>query len=65
MQKALLQMNIQLSQAISDVTGKTGQAIIRAIIAGERDPQQLAKLRNYRCKKDEAEIAKAHRHLEK
>jgi transposase len=59
MQKAMLQMNIQLSQAISDVTGQTGQHIIRAIIDGERDPYKLAKLRNYRCKKDEAEIAKA------
>jgi transposase len=53
-QKALLQMNIQLSQVLSDVTGATGQAIIRAIIAGERDPHKLAALRNYRCKKDEA-----------
>ena len=38
MQQALLQMNIQLSQALSDVTGATGQRIIRAIVAGERDP---------------------------
>jgi len=59
MQKALLQMNIQLSQALSDVVGVTGQAILRAIIAGERDPRELAKLRNYRCKKDEEEIVKA------
>jgi len=59
MQKALLQMNIQLSQALSDVTGQTGQHIIRAIVAGERDPFKLAALRNYRCKKDESEIAKA------
>jgi len=59
MQKALLQMNIQLSQVLSDVTGETGQHIIRTIVAGERDPYKLAKLRNYRCKKDEAEIAKA------
>jgi transposase len=59
MQKALLQMNIQLSQALSDVTGETGQAIIRAIVAGERDPFHLAQLRNYRCKKDAAKIAKA------
>jgi transposase len=59
MQKALLKMNIQLSQALNDVTGQTGQHIIRAIVAGERDPFQLAKLRNYRCQKDEAEIAKA------
>ena len=59
MQKALLQMNIQLSQALSDVSGETGQTIIRAIVAGERDPHKLAGMRNYRCKKDEAEIAKA------
>lgn len=59
MQKALLQMNIQLSQALSDVSGETGQAIIRAIVAGERDPHKLAGMRNYRCKKDEQEIAKA------
>lgn len=59
MQKALLQMNIQLSQALSDVTGDTGQRIIRAIVAGERDPHTLATLRNYRCKKDADEIARA------
>jgi len=58
-QKALIQMNIQLSQALSDVVGVTGQAIIRAIVAGERNPRQLANLRNYRCKKDEDEIIKA------
>lgn len=59
MQKAMLHMNIQLSQVLSDITGETGQRIIRAIVAGERDPYKLAALRNYRCKKDEAEIAKA------
>ena len=59
MQKALLQMNVQLSQVLSDVTGATGQAIMRAIIVGERDPYKLAAMRNYRCKKDEDEIAKA------
>jgi transposase len=59
MQKALLQMNIQLSQALSDVSGATGQAMIRAMVAGERDSHKLAALRNYRCKKDEQEIAKA------
>lgn len=59
MHKALLQMNIQLSQALSDVSGETGQRIIRAIVAGERDPQRLAGLRNYRCHKVEAEIAQA------
>lgn len=59
MQKAMVQMNIQLSQALSDVTGVTGQAIMRAIVGGERDPRKLAELRNYRCKKDEGEIIKA------
>ena len=59
MQQALLQMNIQLSQALSDLTGLTGQRIIRAIVAGERAPQQLATLRNYRCKKEADEIALA------
>jgi transposase len=52
-------MNLQLSQVLSDVTGETGQRIIRAIVAGERDPRQLAALRNYRCKKDQDEIAQA------
>lgn len=59
MQKAMIQMNIQLTQALSDITGDTGQRIIRAIVAGERDAYKLAAMRNYRCKKDEAEIAKA------
>jgi transposase len=44
MQKALTQMNIQLHHAISDITGKSGLAIIDAIIAGERDPKRLADL---------------------
>ena len=59
MQKALLQMNIQMSQVLSDIVGQSGQAILRAIVAGERDAYKLAALRNYRCKKDEAEIANA------
>src|ERR1700752_71563 len=59
MQKALLQMNIQLSQALGVVSGEAGTAMIRAFVAGERDPHKLAALRNYRCKKDEQEIAKA------
>ncbi len=59
MQKALLQMNVQLSQALSELTGETGQAIIRAIVAGERDPQKLAALRDRRCQKSEEEIGKA------
>jgi hypothetical protein len=52
-------MNLQLPQVLSDVTGETGLRIIRAIVAGERDPRVLAALRNYRCHKDEAEIAQA------
>ena len=59
MQKALQQMNLQLSQVVSDITGMTGLAIIRAIVAGQRDPQQLALLRDRRCKKTVREIAKA------
>jgi transposase len=59
MQKALLQMNLQLSQALSDVTGTTGLQIIRAIVAGERDPYRLAALRDSRCKKEAEEIARA------
>jgi hypothetical protein len=52
-------MNIQLSHALSDVTGTTGLRIIRAIVAGERDPHTLAALRNYRCKKEGEEMALA------
>jgi transposase len=59
MQKALLQMNLQLSQVLSDVMGATGPRIIRAIVAGERDPRPLAALRNYRCQKEVDEIALA------
>src|SRR5262245_41196500 len=59
MQKALEQMNVQLTEVINDVTGVTGMAIIQAILRGERDPLQLAKLRNDKCKRTEAEIARA------
>lgn len=59
MQKALLQMNIQLSQALSDITGASGMAMIRAIAAGERDAQTLAAFRDRGCKKSEEEIQKA------
>lgn len=59
LQKALLQMNVQLSQAVTDVTGMTGQAILRAILAGERDPQTLAAMREPGCQKSEEEIGKA------
>jgi transposase len=59
MQKALTQMNLQLGQVISDVAGETGQRIIRAILAGERDGLALAKLRNNHIRASEADIAKA------
>jgi len=55
-QKALDQMNVQLHRAVTDITGETGQAILEAIIKGERAPEVLAQLRNSRCKKTEAEI---------
>ena len=59
MQKALVQMNIQLTEVLSDVMGTTGQAIIRAIVAGERDPKVLARHRHARVKATEQEITKA------
>jgi transposase len=58
-QKALDQMNVQVHRAVTDITGETGTAILEAIIKGERDPLVLARLRNFRCKKTEAEIAAA------
>jgi len=59
MQKALQQMNVRLDTVLSDITGVTGMSILEAILAGERDPSQLAKLRDPRCQMDEATIAKA------
>ena len=59
MQKALVQMNIQLTEVLTDVMGTTGQAIIRAIVAGERDPKALARHRHARVKASEQEITKA------
>ena len=59
MQKALTQMNIQLANVISDVAGETGQRILRAIVAGERDGHALAQLRNARIRASEDEIAKS------
>jgi transposase len=49
MQKALMQMNLQLHHIVSDITGVTGMAIIRAIVGGERDPNVLASHRDRRC----------------
>lgn len=59
MQKSLVQMNIQLTEVLTDVMGMTGQAIIRAIVAGERDPKALALHRNRRVKASAEEITKA------
>ena len=59
MQKALIQMNVQLTNVITDITGETGMNIIRAIVAGERDRMKLAQLRNYRIHASTEEIAKA------
>jgi transposase len=59
MQKALEQMNVKLAEVVSDVTGVTGMAIVQAILRGERNPLELAKLRHDRCKRTEAEIARA------
>jgi len=49
MQKALTQMNLQLHHVVSDITGATGMRIIRALVAGERDPNALASYRDARC----------------
>jgi transposase len=56
MQKALIEMNVQLHIAISDISGTSGQAIIRALLAGQRDPNALAALRDPRCMASEEEI---------
>jgi len=59
MQKALTLMNVRLTNVLSDITGVTGLKIIRAILAGERNPKVLASFREPGCKKSEAEIAKS------
>ncbi|MFX1671715.1 IS110 family transposase [Paraburkholderia sp. A2WS-5] len=59
MQKALVQMNLQLAEVLSDVMGVTGQAIVRAIVAGERDPKVLARHRHGRVRASAAEIERA------
>lgn len=53
------QMNIQLNQVLSNITGVTGMSIIRAIVGGERNPLVLAQLRDARCQNDEETVAKA------
>jgi transposase len=59
MQKAMTQMNIQLANVLSDVSGTTGQAIITAILRGERDPHKLAELRDPHVKASEEQIAQS------
>jgi transposase len=59
MQKALVQMNLQLPIVVSDITGVTGLRILRDIVAGQRDPAVLARHRDYRCRASEATIAAA------
>jgi transposase len=59
MQKALVQMNLQLHLVVSDITGVTGLKILQDIVAGKTDPQQLAQHRDYRCRASEDEIAAA------
>ena len=59
MQKALEQINVKLTEVVSSIVGVTGTAILRAILAGERDPEKLAALRHGRCARPESEIAKA------
>jgi transposase len=59
MGKALLQMNLQLGQVLSDLTGKTGLAILHAIVAGEHNPVALAELREGRCQHPKEDLIKA------
>jgi transposase len=59
MQKSLDQMNLQIHHVLSDITGVTGLAIIDAILAGERDPQVLAKLRDWRVRANGETVAKS------
>lgn len=59
MQKSLSQMNLQIHHVLSDITGASGQAIVDAILAGERDPVRLAQLCNCRVKSPRQTVAKA------
>lgn len=59
MQKALMEMNLQLHHVVSDITGATGMKIIRAIVSGERDPDVLASMRDVRCHSSTATIRAA------
>src|SRR5947208_10735018 len=59
MQKTLTQMNVQLANVISDISGATGVAILRAIVAGERDPNKLASRKNSLIRATRAQIAQS------
>lgn len=59
MQKSLILMNLHLSNAISDITGITGMSIVRAILAGETNPEKLATMRDPRCRQPEEVIKKS------
>src|SRR6266849_5659455 len=59
MQKALMQMNVQLHHVVADITGVTGMRIIRAIIAGSQAPEELAQYRDVRCAASEETIREA------
>jgi len=59
MQKALDVMNVRIHKAISDLCGVTGMRIVRAIVAGERDPAKLAGLRDPGCRASEQELRDA------
>jgi len=59
MQKALVEMNLQLQNVVSDIAGDTGMKIIRAICSGEQDPKKLSKYRDPRCKNSEETIEKS------
>jgi hypothetical protein len=59
MHKALEEMTVKLPEVVSDITGATGMGIIRAILRGQHNPLELAKLRDERCKRTQAEIARA------
>ena len=57
MQKALEQMNIKLTNVLTDIVGKSGKLIISAILSGNHNPESLAQLADGRCKRSKEEIA--------
>jgi len=59
MQKALMQMNVQLHHVVTDITGVTGMRIIRAIVSGNQRPEQLAEFRDVRCSASKETIREA------